>query len=121
MVNLHRATHGFQVIAGGNAGFRFRVFHKADTQHLVLGLAHPLQGFLPGVLVDHHRLHLRREERPVRHRQHIHTPRPGLLRQDQAFAVLVFADVLGHVVFKFFQGVFAVLVIHTVLLSGLSG
>ena len=68
VMDAHSAAYGFQFLAAGNALFRIAVFHKAYTQYLVVGFAYTLEGFLPGVLVNHNRLHLGGEERPVRHR-----------------------------------------------------
>ena len=101
MMYAHGAADGLQLFASRNACLRILFFHKTDTHDLVVGFANPLQGFLPRILVDHHRLHLGREKRTVRNRQHVHAPGHHLLGQGKALAVLVLADIFGHVLFEF--------------------
>ena len=103
VVNAHGTAGGRQLFAGGYAVFGILVFHKADAQHPVVGFTHSFESFLPRVLVHHHRLYLGRKERAIGHRQNIHPPGHHLLRQGEALAVLVFANVFGHVLFEFLK------------------
>ena len=114
VMDAYGAAYGFQFLATGNALLGVAFLHEADAQHLVVGFAHALEGFLPGVLVNHNWLHLGGEERPVRHRQYVHAAGHLLFWQYQAFAVLVLADVLGQVFFGSIKRVVAVVVVHAV-------
>ncbi len=72
---------------------------------------------MPRILIDHHRLNLGREERTIGNRQHVHASGHDLLGQGEALAVLVLADVFGHVFFEFLKAVIAVFVVHAVVAS----
>ena len=112
MMHTHGAANGLQLLTGRDAFFSVRFFHEADAHDLVVSLTDPFQGFLPRVLVYHYRLYLGRKERPIRNRQHVHAPGHHLLGQGKAFAMLVLANVLGHVLFEFLKRIVLRLVIH---------
>jgi hypothetical protein len=61
-----------------------RRVHEEQRQGVVVGFAHQLQGLGPGLFIDDHRQHLRREERPVVDRDDIDLVRQILPRQGQA-------------------------------------
>ena len=65
MMNAHSAANGRQFVARRHALARLMVIDKADPEHFVVGFAYALERLLPGVLIDHNRLYLRREKRAI--------------------------------------------------------
>ena len=65
MMNAHSATNGRQFAARRHALAGLMVIDKADPEYFVVGFAYAFERLLPGVLIDHNRLYLCREKRPI--------------------------------------------------------
>ena len=78
----HRAADGGDVLGA----YRVQIlrFDEEQTHHFVFGLGHPLDGLTPHLGIGHHRLDLRRHERPRSHRHQVENVRERLLRDRQA-------------------------------------
>ena len=84
-----------------------RRVHEKQRKGVVVGFAHQLQGFGPGLFIDDHRQHLGREKRPVVDRDDVNLVRQVLPRQRQAsigrggFSVFGVGVIVEVVIWKF--------------------